>query len=227
MSTDWNWNNKNVDWIVRGKEVSLVLPTLTNKKTGEGFVRLEDIMKASQQSLAVERNINERQIPLLALIYAGMPILHPTAFNITIKDAGLNVREGELRQSRRINKMLFDLWQRTKVSDYGESYPHFEFKKEIYGPVALGLENEIKHLADAGLIDATWEKGHKMPTVVKLTQRGKVEASEVWTHTPPEVQAMIIAVKEFFVLKDIDEIVDYFHEKYPEYHKMVKEESEV
>ena len=83
-----------------------------------------------------------------------MPILHQ--LNITVKNKG-NVQEGELRQSRRIHKMLFDLWKKTEEIGLGDLYPHDTFKPEVFGPVATNLKRELKGLEEAGLITSHWE----------------------------------------------------------------------
>lgn len=218
----WKMEKEDVNWYLGGKEVILKeIPVLKNKNKGVSLVSADDILRAKQTHMVKENGLgSDFQLPILVLLEAEVPTLHPTQANVKIDGSKLAVQEGELQQSRRIHKMLFDLWQRSIPLGYETAYPHDTFKKEVFGPVAEHLKSDLKFLEENEYITAMWEKGHECPTVIKLTEKGKTEAGRIWTNTPEDIRKIAIETKDFFVLKSIGEIVDYFHKKYPEYRKM-------
>lgn len=220
VETDWMNQIKNIeDWNLGNKKVTLKeVPVKFNKKVGFATIKIEEIIKAEQKFVADENRVRPKQIPILALIYGKMPILHQP--NVEIKQKGLLIKEGELRQSRRIHKMLFDIKEKSKEIGYGSLYPSHDFKAEIFGPVSKDLIEELHDLEKNELIVTQWEKGHMAPTVIALTEKGEPVAKNIWQNTPEGLKEIITKTKEFFVFKDINEIVEYFHKRYPEYRKM-------
>jgi hypothetical protein len=220
-SNEWKSEHGDVRWYLGEKEIVLKgIPILSNKAKGVSLVSGHDIVKAKQIHIAEEANLRPLQMPIVALLYADIPLLHSDKVNVVIKKADLDVKEGELKQSRRIHKMLFDLWQRSMQIGYGDVYPHDTFRAEVFGPVAQNLRVELIDLEKRELITSVWEKGHDAPTIIKLTDKGHELADILWSNMPECMKQEVRNTKDFFVLRSIDEIVAYFHEKYPEYRKM-------
>jgi len=77
----------------------------------------------------------------------------------------------------------------------------------------------MQSLEKKGLVKADWSNRNDKESVFTLTENGVEEAKKVWTNTPDEIREIVEKSKTFFSLSTAQEIMHYFHKKYPEYKK--------
>ena len=189
-------------------------------ENGTKWIDVDDLIRAKSDFVSDKYGIDRRQIPMLALLYAKLP--HP----IEIK--GIKVSQGRIEQALRFHKMLFDLWQKSIEAGYETLFPQHSFKDGACGPISKDLKLMAKSLEEKGLLEVQWSMKNGEPTIYNLTKKGFEVASRVWEETPEEVRGIISSTKDRLSLASAQDIMHYFHKKYPEYKKgYVKAEPEI
>jgi uncharacterized protein YwgA len=196
-----------------GEEIILeAVPKLKDSKSGRTWVKIEDVVNAENKYIAKKNNIKLKQFPLLSVLYAKLP--H------TVKIKGLNISQGQIREATRMNKLLFEIWQRTKDAGCSQFYPQLEFYPDVYGPVSKDLKPLMEDLKKQGLVNVKWAKKNGETTEYMLTEKGFEIAKNIWEETSDEIKQIIISTKDKLAFSSSKEIIDYFHKKYPEYRKI-------
>jgi DNA-binding PadR family transcriptional regulator len=190
---------------LKGNEINLKnVPAQINKKTKIVKVFIDDVIKAEQKYVATENSLDDpRQIQILLLLYAEPKY----------------ITRGYVKQTFRFNKMLFDLWQRMKKNDFGDSYIHDEFVSGRAGPIPKNLKPLMNKLAERDLVKVSWSKRPGISSEFVLTDEGTKIAKSVWENIPDEIKLMILKTKEEWFLVDATQMKHIFHKKYPEYKK--------
>ncbi len=197
-----------------------VLPAVQVIKIGnKTIVPIRNLIQAEQHVIAEEEGIKEKQLPLIALLYAD-PFEKEISPGIELEKSNFKSFKGVIREAIRIQKMLFEIWQRSIKIGYGNLYPHHTFYADKYGPVSRDLKPEMKNLEDNGLVKVHWARGTGETSTFELTQKGMEKAKEIWKQTPDKIKDIIIDTKNFLAFLDSKDIVEYFHTKYPEYKKI-------
>lgn len=192
------------------------VPVYTDEGTGEELVTLGDILRANERRIAKKNNVSIFNIFELALLYAD------------VKQRGKNIR-----QKFRFNKMLFYVMKKLE-EEYGVGTLIFD---EIWtaknGPIPAHLKDDLKQFQEDGIIDIYLvKKGKKIPGSKKnwieskwmtiecsLTKRGKKLAKSIWFDLDPEMQEIILSVKEKLNYMKTSQLKHKVHKEYPEYRK--------
>ena len=194
-----------VDW--KGNPIRLKnVPAIKNPETGKIRVYPADVANAEIRTIAETHELQPRDVPTLLTILAK-----PGHF-----------KEGFLHHKYRLNKTLFYLWKELENEGLGEAFPHDEFVKAPRGPVPKNLENELKRLADSGIVSLDYKQWGSGPDsrkslVVELTSNGIKVAKEIWSETPEPFKKAAHKVKERYFPLDEKTIRDRVHRDFPEY----------
>jgi len=196
---------------IRGNQILLKnVPKLVDKD-GTKWVGIEDIVRAKSGFVANREGLNPKQIPILALLYAQ--VSHP------IKIKGIKVSQGRIEQALRFHKMLFDIWQKSKAVGYETLFPQHAFGAGVCGPISKDLKIMTKSLEEKGLLEVKWSSRNGEPTIYNLTKDGFEVAERVWAEMPEEIQKIVSDTKYSLSLETAQNIMHYFHKRYPEYKK--------
>jgi len=195
-----------VDW--KGNPIKIAnAPALQDKKTGRIWYEPQAIARAEFRQFADSLGLIPRQIPLLLMFYA-----QPGSF-----------QRGYLNNKYKLNKMLFYQWKELEKVGLGEAFEHDEFVKDKKGPVPKNLYDDLRTLADRGLINVSGgPKEHKTLTA-DMTKDGHHIAENIWKYVPPQYKEITTTVKSWLFPLNPNTIKDRVHEDYPEFRKIYKE----
>jgi DNA-binding PadR family transcriptional regulator len=196
-------NNKNI--------VLKNVPVRVSSVDKTSVVDIKDVIKAEQEYMAGESKLDPKDLPILTLLYAKIN------YSIKIGGKGLNVEQGQIKQSIRFQKMLFYLWIRMRHEGYGNMYPHLTFYPDIYGPASKEFKTLINELKEKGLVKAEWGINGKSTSVFTLTDKGMGEAAKLWNQTPDVIQKLVLETKDKLTFITEKDLIEVFHKLYPEY----------
>jgi len=112
MNTEWVPGEENIETLDFNGNTMLLkkIPVQVNKKRKISMVDIDDVIKAEQEVIAERNCLEAKQLPILCFLLAD--VKHP----IEIK--GLKVSKGMIKQTTRLHKMLFDLWQKSLAMNF-------------------------------------------------------------------------------------------------------------
>lgn len=195
---------ESVDWDGRPLTIHNV-PCKINKETGKIRYKTEDLVKAEITQLANNVGIEERDIPLLLMLFAPQEPFPG----------------GYICQKYKLNKMLFYQWKELERVDLGEAILHDEFIAETRGPVPKSLWDDLERLSEEGIVtvEGGGEDKGKKTVVVNITPIGEEKGRELWAKIPPPYKEVTIEVKRRLFPLNPTTIKDQVHRDYPEFKK--------
>jgi len=198
---------ESVDW--EGREIALKqVPAEYNKKRDLVRVDIDEIIKAEQEFIAREHELDPREIEVLLILYADSPYF----------------KGGFIEQKFRFNKMLFYLWQRMDKEGYANAIIHDKFGSARAGPIPIHLTDFLEDLEKKDIIKVRWAK--RKPGVsfkCQLTKKGEKIAESIWNKTPPDIKQIVKKTKMELFAIDATQLKEKVHKEYPEYKKVYTE----
>lgn len=199
-----------VDW--RGNTIYLEnVPAIKNKRSGRICVYPSEVAKAEIRMLAERFGLEPRDVPLLLMLFAK-----PGPF-----------KEGYVQYKYQINKMLFYQWKEMQKQGLGETFPHDEFEPAPRGPVPKNLGDDLKRLAEKGVVSLTYKKWGQGPKeaslATNLTPSGIGIASKLAGQVPKPLSEVTVEIKKYLFPLDPLKIREKVHREYPEYQKTYTE----
>jgi hypothetical protein len=190
---------------LEGREISLKnVPAEFNNKKKITRVDIDEVIKAEQEFIAKENNLEPREMEILWLLHADSRLF----------------KGGMIEQKARFNKMQFYLSKRMEKMDYGKAFIRDEFASARSGPVPIHLEDDLKDLEAKGIVNVRWAKRRPgKSTKCTLTKLGEKVAESIWKKTPPDIRTLVKRTKEELYLIDARQLMDKVHKEYPEYKK--------
>lgn len=112
-----------------------------------------------------------------------------------------------------IFKQLYVFGERSGLNDFGV----FSWYPYNYGAHSKVIENALDNLVFARKIDVQTgqtSNGHVFKNYINKDEK---QARQLWELLPDSIKVVFIELRDEFLNIDVDEIVDYVHDAYPEY----------
>lgn len=209
METQWEQTKTDLDTVNwRGRPIHLKnVPAIRNKETGRVCVYPAEVAKAETRVLAERYGLEPRDVPLLLMLHAK-----PGPF-----------QEGYIQYKYQINKMLFYQWKGMQKQGLEETFPHDEFEAAPRGPIPKNLSDDLKRLAEKGIVSLSykkWGKGAKEASLTTtLTQLGMITAVKLAGEAPQPLTEVTNEIKQQLFPLDPQMTCEKVHKEFPEYRK--------